>query len=58
MLTTDAVAVGQTSPLVIVRAIRRQRAPWYDEECRAAKVTRRKAEKCYRLLGSVDNLAE
>ena len=46
------------APQVFIRSIRRQCAPWFDEECRAAKVGRRKAEKRYRIRGSVDNLAE
>jgi len=46
------------APQMSIRAIRRQCAPWYNEECRAAKVKRKKAEKRFRLRGSADNLAK
>ena len=46
------------APLKFVRSTRRQAAPWYDDECRAAKAKRRKAEKRYRLHRSTDHLAE
>jgi len=41
--------LNKHAPQVSVRANRRQCAPWYNDECRAAKIKRRKAEKRYRL---------
>ena len=46
------------APLKLVRSTRRQAAPWYDDECRAAKAKRRKAEKFYRHHRSTDCLEE
>jgi len=45
------------APQVSVRAIRRQCAPWFYDECRTAKVKRSTAAKLYRFRGSADNLA-
>jgi len=44
------------APMTSVHTRRRQAAPWYDEDCRVAKVSLRKLEKRHRRLQTADTL--
>jgi hypothetical protein len=44
------------APMTSVRIKRRQAGPWYDEDCRVAKVSLRKREKRHRQLQTADSL--
>ena len=50
--------VDKHAPFTSVRARRRQSAPWYDADCRAAKSRLRKVEKRYRRTHTAESAAE